>query len=174
MMNFLLVLVKYMGIAEKDTHVSVALFSNGAGDPYIHQIAFNDFWDFDGFLTEVSDIEYPAYPLTATVLALDRSLDDMFNTNNNGMRGNIPTTLIFVTDGACVTGGCADSEFQRLSGIFQRRSIQVIGIGAGVQVNMAEIRLLVQQGRAFEARNFDLLYDRQFILDLELCQGNYK
>ena len=76
-MNFLLVLVKYMGIAEKDTHVSVALFSDSANNPYHHQIAFRDFSVFDDFLAQVSTIEYPSYCCdTASTRALDRSLDE--------------------------------------------------------------------------------------------------
>ena len=48
----------------------------------------------------------------------------------------------------------------------------MIGIGAGANVDMGEIGWLTDQ--AFRAQRFDLLYDRQFALDLDLCQGSYK
>ena len=165
-MNFLLILVNYMGIAVRDTHVSVALFG-----PYELRIGFNNFTDIDSFLANVSTIAYPLLG-TDTTNALDMALTNMFQPIN-GMRDNVPQTLVFLTDGQCV-GGCTDAEFLALRNRFFDRDIQVIGIGAGNRVNMDEIRLFVQPDRDFEARRFDQLYDRQFALNLELCQGSYK
>ena len=173
-MNFLLVLVKYMGIAEKDTHVSVALFSDSADNPYHHQIAFRDFTVFDDFLAEVSTIEYPSYCCdTASTRALDRSLADMFQASN-GMRDNAPLTLIFLTDGQCNAGGCLDDEFKRLKRVFFGRSIKVIGIGVGLPDNhpgMDEIGLLTDHRRS--TNDFAQLYSPDFALKLELCQGSH-
>ena len=170
-MNFLLVLVKYMGIAEKDTHVSVALFSDSVDNPYHHQIAFRDFTVFDDFLAQVSTIEYPSYCCdTASTRALDRSLADMFQASN-GMRDNAPLTLIFLTDGQCNAGGCLDDEFKRLKRVFFGRSIKVIGIGVGGGANMAQIGWLTDNTRS--TNQFAELYSPDFALKLDLCQGSH-
>ena len=174
-MNFLLILANYMGIAERGTHVSVALFSN-----YDRRIGFNDFWDIDGLLGAVSNIEYPSGN-TFTTNALNMALtgltapDQAMFQPNNGMRDDVPQTLVFLTDGDCRPIGdpnCEETVFRDLRTTFEDREIQVIGIGAGVNVNMREIGWLTDQ--VFEAERFDRLYDRQFALDLELCQGSYK
>ena len=174
-MNFLLILANYMGIAERGTHVSVALFSN-----YDRRIMFNDFWDIDGLLGAVSTIEYPSGN-TFTTNALNMALtgltapDQAMFQPNNGMRDDVPQTLVFLTDGDCRPIGdpnCEETVFRDLRTTFEDREIQVIGIGAGANVDMVEIGWLTDQ--VFRAQRFDLLYDRQFVLDLELCQGNYK
>ena len=179
-MNFLLILANYMGIAERGTHVSVALFSN-----YDRRIGFNDFWDIDGLLGAVSTIEYPSGN-TFTTNALNMALTGMdLAGNGNGdmamfqpvnfMRDDVPQALVFLTDGDCRPiddPTCAESVFRDLRTTFEDREIQVIGIGAGANVNMREIGWLTDQ--VFEAERFDRLYDRQFALDLDLCQGSYK
>ena len=172
-MNFLLVLGKYMGLAEKQTHVSVALFSATRDNPYHHRIAFNDFYVFDDFLANVSTITFPGYGTTASTRALDRSLSDMFQASN-GMRDNAPLTLIFLTDGQCNAGGCLDDEFKRLKRVFFGRSIKVIGIGVGLPDNhpgMDEIGLLTDHRRS--TNDFAQLYSPDFALKLELCQGSH-
>ena len=176
-MNFLLILANYMGIAERGTHVSVALFS-----AYDRRIMFNDFWDIDGLLGAVSNIAYPNGH-TATTLALSMALTgtdlDGVGTGDtamfqpiNGMRDGVPQTLVFLTDGQCGGANCEEIDFLGLRTTFEDREIQVIGIGAGANVDMGEIGWLTDQ--AFRAQRFDLLYDRQFALDLDLCQGSYK
>ena len=167
-MNFLLVLVKYMGLAEKQTHVSVALFSATVGNPYHHRIAFNDFYVFDDFLANVSTITFPGYGTTASTRALDRSLTDMFNARN-GLRVNTPQTLIFLTDGACGSGGCSQTDFERVKRAFSGRSIKVIGIGVGGGANMEQIGWLTDHTRS--TNEFAELYSPDFALKLELCQG---
>ena len=180
MINFLLILVKYMGLAADGTHASVALFSDNPNDPYHHQIAFNDFWDIDGFLEKVSTITYPQYKTTASTLALDRSLNDMFNVANNGMRENKPKTLLFLSDGRCSHGTaepnpvlCRQPEFERLKEVFSRRNIKVIGIGVGLTVNdpgMEQLGWLTDIVRRTD--EFDDLYNPNFALSLDLCQGS--
>ena len=93
----------------------------------------------------------------------------------NGMRDDVPQTLVFLTDGDCRPindPNCEERVFRDLRTTFEGREIQVIGIGVGANVDMVEIGWLTDQ--TFRARRFDLLYDRQFALDLELCQGSYK
>ena len=180
MINFLLILVKYMGLASDGTHASVALFSNNPNDPYHHKIAFNDFSDIDGFLKNVSTITYPQYITTASTLALDRSLKDMFKAGN-GMRGNIPKTLLFLSDGGCRHGNanpnpviCREPEFKRLNAVFSRRNIKVIGIGVGLTANhegMKELGWLTDIVRRTD--EFDDLYSPNFALSLDLCQGSH-
>ena len=169
-MNFLLVLGKYMGLAEKQTHVSVALFSATRDNPYHHRIAFNDFYVFDDFLANVSTITFPNYGTTATTRALDRSLADMFNARN-GLRVNTPQTLIFLTDGACGSGGCSQTDFERVKRAFSGRSIKVIGIGVGGGADMGEIGWLTDHTK--RADDFAELYSPDFALKLELCQGSH-
>ena len=172
-MNFLLVLVKYMGLAEKQTHVSVALFSATVDNPYHHRIAFNDFYVFDDFLANVSTITFPGYGTTASTRALDRSLTDMFNARN-GLRVDTPQTLIFLTDGDCRTGGCSQTDFERVKRAFSGRSIKVIGIGVGLTANhegMKELGWLTDIVRRTD--EFDDLYSPNFALSLDLCQGSH-
>ena len=181
MINFLLILVKYMGLANDGTHASVALFSDNPNDPYHHQIKFNDFWDIDGFLKKVSTITYPKYETTASTLALDSSLNVMFNVGKNGMRENKPKTLLFLSDGMCGHGInepdpvlCEKPEFERLKEVFSRQNIKVIGIGVGLTVNhegMEELGWLTDIVRRTD--EFDDLYNPNFALSLDLCQGSH-
>ena len=182
MINFLLILVKYMGLSNDGTHASVALFSDNPNDPYHHQIKFDDFWDIDGFLEKVSAITYPKYENTASTLALDSSLNVMFNVRNNGMRENKPKTLLFLSDGGCSHPGvndpdpvlCEQREFERLKGVFSRQNIKVIGIGVGLTANhdgMEELRWLTDIVRRTD--EFDDLYNPNFALSLDLCQGSH-
>ena len=181
-MNFLLILVRYMGLATDGTHASVALYSDTAINPYRREIRFDEFTDIDAFLDRVSDITFPDFGTTASTNALATSLTDMFNVNINGMREDVPLTLVFLTDGECrhrpPESICTEIRFQNLREDFRGREIEVIGIGVGLDENEPNDENALRQigwltDNVATTNDFAELYSPDFALNLDLCQGSH-
>ena len=178
MINFLLILAKYMGLSQDDTHVSVAFFSEGntLDSCFRLDIRFNQFSDFDDFLAEVSDIRYEGWLFDAPTWVLQRSLTDMF-TVGNGWRDDVPTTVVFLTDGGCDCGGCAvpcdQIALEGVSRDFLNRDIELIAIGIGVAVDTTLLEWLTgPHGQLRLIDEFEALYNPDFALQLDMCQGS--
>ena len=177
MINFLLILVKYMGLSQDDTHVSVAFFSEGntLDSCFRLDIRFNQFSDFDDFLATVSTIEYEGWDFDAPTWVLQRSLTDMFNVVGNGWRDDVPSTVIFLTDGGCVGTlcPCGQIDLEGVSRDFLNRDIELIAIGVGVNVDTRLLEWLTgPHGNLRLIDEFEALYNPDFALQLDLCQGS--
>ena len=176
MINFLLILVKYMGLSQDDTHVSVAFFSEGdqLDTCFRLDIRFNQFSDFDNFLATVSDIRYEGWRYDAPTWVLQRSLTDMF-TVGNGWRDDVPSTVIFLTDGGCegTLCPCGQIDLEGVSRDFLNRDIELIAIGIGVNVDTELLEWLTgPHGHLRLIDEFEALYNPDFALQLDMCQGS--
>ena len=186
--DFVLVLAKNLNISEDGAHMAVGVFSNEA----TLDIKFSDYTDYESFEQAVLQLRYPSL-LTYTLKGYDLAYNQMFS-ESNGMRSNVPKTLIVVTDGICARNcsladdascretGCKSdychkeyfmcpNEFARWGKMFRNRKIKTIGIGVGERTNETEIIEFVGQSNYYKKKSFNQILTKRFQQELVLCEG---
>ena len=162
--DFILVLGHGLNISEDESHLAVVVFSLYAK----LEIKFSDATNYEDFEKLVTKLPHPqeaTYPLRG----FDTALNQMFDVSN-GMRLNVRQTLIYITDGDCMSAGCA-GKMVSWGERFDDRGIKRIGIGIGSEISKQEIVDFVGLENYVHKLRFNQLLTKDFRRNLSLCEA---
>ena len=161
--DFILVLGNGLNISEDESHAAVVVFSDDAN----LEIKFSDATNYEDFETLVKKLPHPQ-GYTFALKGFDMALNHMFDVSN-GMRSNVPKTLIYITDGDCDSVGCG-SQMVSWGQRFDNRRIKRIGIGIGTDISKQQMVDFVGQENFVQKLHFNQLLTKDFRRNLSLCE----
>ena len=160
--SFIKKLVQEIMISPDGGHASVVQFNNDAQ----LMIKFDDYTSLSGFNTALDGLNH-LDGTTRIDRGLEVALDQMFQVPN-GMRLNVPHTLVLITDGNQTGENVNYKDFRRR---FNERKIRVLVILIGSN-NKNDIRHLVNKAsELYIAPDFDALIDDSFVKNVMVCGG---
>ena len=158
--NFMRKLVKSIAISEQGGRAAVTTFSHEAE----FQIKFSDHMSYSTFETALEAIPYVGRT-TRINLGLEVALDEMFQ-ESNGMRSDVPQTMVLITDGQQT-----EVDFDLFREQFNKAGIRTLVIGVG-NVRERDLRHLVNDDADFyKAEDFNELLTDEFIKSITFCGG---
>ena len=188
-----------INISPNGSHAAVSIFSSEGSiwvmdngkwiiekNPHAElKIKFSEYTTFSNPDTPLNSFEegIMALPYWGGMTRIDKALglarDEMFH-ESNGMRPDIPKTLVFITDG--VQTGCYENESEKSSSrrekctdispiltSFREDKIRVIVIGVGNIDKAALLNLTVVDSDFHLAEDFDVLLSNKFIKSVTIC-----
>ena len=155
--------MKSINLSSNGGRAAVAEFSNKAE----LMIKFSDYITLKGFESAVDKLDH-WHGTTKIELGLEVALNQMFK-QSNGMRPNVPHTLVLITDAQQTR-----VEFEKFRKQFNERKIRVLVILVG-NGRKEDIRFLANRDAdLYEAKSFDELITEPFVRSITLCGGNLK
>ena len=162
-LGFVKQIVKSINLSSNGGRAAVAEFSNKAE----LMIKFSDYITLKGFESAVDKLDH-WHGTTKIELGLEVALNQMFK-QSNGMRPNVPHTLVLITDAQQTR-----VEFEKFRKQFNERKIRVLVILVG-NGRKEDIRFLANRDAdLYEAKSFDELITEPFVRSITLCGGNLK